>query len=144
MMTRIDFYLLPDSDAEAKRRFACRLAYKAASNGSRVHIRTEPDAVDILDVLIWEYPLDQFLPHRTTGEPATEPDAPVVIGAPDDEPCHRDLLVNIAEDVPTFLGEFERAAEIVLATERSQGRERYRAYRDQGFPLEHHELGDWE
>ena len=54
------------------------------------------------------------------------------------------MLINLGSDVPTFFGRFDRVAEIVLDPERDLGRERYRHYRDRGYPLQHHELNDWE
>jgi DNA polymerase III subunit chi len=46
--------------------------------------------------------------------------------------------------VPTFFGRFERVAEIIVQDRRDVGRDRYRFYRDRGYPLFHHELDEWE
>ena len=70
-MTRIDFYILPDVDVDAKFRFACRLAHRAIADGGTAHVRTESaEATAVLDALMWNYPEDRFLPHATTDDEA--------------------------------------------------------------------------
>ncbi len=141
-MTRIDFYILPDIDEVARQRFTCRLAHRAATAGKRVHIRTTGEAADDLDGLLWEYPRDRFLPHARLADASGS--EPVTVGTEDEEPTHDEVLINLAAEIPAFFNRFERVSEVVLANQRAAGRERYRRYRDGGYPLFHHELGDWE
>jgi len=95
-LTRIDFYILPDVDLEARRRFACRLAYKAVTAGQRVHVHVaDVDASRDLDALMWEYPDHRFLPHGINGEPASV-NAPVVIDHREPESGADQLLINLA------------------------------------------------
>lgn len=140
-MTRVDFYILADADEIARQRFTSRLAAKAVGAGQRVHVRVEPTALETLDQLLWDYPPAQFLPHavlaRANGEPVT-------IGSGADEPEHGDTLINLTRDIAAFFPRFQRVAEVVLAPERAIGRDKYRQYRDRGYPLFHHELDDWE
>ena len=143
-MTRVDFYLLPDVDVDAKLRFACRLAYRANSRGQQVHVRTaSPTLSSALDDLMWSYPEDHFLPHAI----ATHADAaqsPIRIGHEEPPPDADEVLINLADDVPGFFGRYERVAEVVVQPEKELGRARYRHYRDRGYPLFHHDLDDWE
>ncbi|MBX3706468.1 MAG: DNA polymerase III subunit chi [Pseudomonadales bacterium] len=141
-MTRVDFYILKDVDQDAARRFACRLALKAVANGHPVHVHTDgAAAADVVDELLWQYPEHRFLPHEC--ETARTGVAPVVIGwSQPDTPDG--LMINLADEVPGFFGRFERVAEIVVQARRDVGRERYRFYRDRGYPLFHHEMDDWE
>ena len=68
-MTRIDFYILPDVDIDAKFRFACRLAHRAIADGGQAHVRTaSAEATAVLDALMWSYPEGRFLPHTTMRE----------------------------------------------------------------------------
>ena len=115
-----------------------------AGNRPAFTLEIVPERVEELDALLWEYPPDRFLPHTrlTAGEAA--PTAPIVVAAEADEPVHREVLVNLAADIPDFLAGFERVAEVVLAGERAAGRAKYRRYRERGYPLFHHELDDWE
>lgn len=141
-MTRVDFYILQDIDQSAAHRFACRLALKALSSGAPVHLHAGAEAVARdLDELLWQYPEQRFVPHEC--EDAATGAAPVVIGwNPPERPDG--LLINLGDSVPTFFGRFERVAEIIVQERRDVGRERYRFYRDRGFPLFHHELDEWE
>lgn len=140
-MTRVDFYILQDVDLGAASRFACRLAAKAVAGGSDVHLHVDDAAAAAeLDELLWNYPAHRFLPHDVQG---AAPGAPVVIGweQPQDP---EGVLVNLSGDIPTFFGRFSRVAEIVVDANRDAGRDRYKFYRDRGYPLFHHELDDWE
>lgn len=141
-MTRIDFYILPDVDEIARHRFTCRLAYKAATTGKRVHIRAVDDAADDLDAMLWEYPAQRFLPHARLADASGA--EPVTIGAADEEPAHDEVLINLATEVPGFFSRFERVSEVVLANQRASGRDKYRRYREGGYALFHHQMDDWE
>ena len=146
-MTRIDFYILGDVDNLAKRRFACRLSQKALQAGRRVYVRAGAEHAGALDELMWDYPPDGFLPHAPLPEATSEP---IVIGPADRQPGRAEVLINLERDIPTaapaaaFFARFERVAEVVLASERSIGRDKYRHYRERGYPLFHHEIDDWE
>ena len=140
-MTRVDFYILADVDEIARRRFTSRLAAKAVGAGQRVYVRAEATAVEALDQLLWDYPPAQFLPHAALAHANGEP---VTIGSGTDEPVHGNMLINLTPDVAAFFPRFERVAEVVLSPERAIGRDKYRQYRDRGYPLFHHELDDWE
>lgn len=142
-MTRVDFYILQDVDVDAARRFACRLAVKAMAGGHGVHLHVDDEAAaEDLDGLLWDYPEHRFVPHARQDD-ATLSRAPVVIGW--QTPARPDgVLVNLSAEIPTFFGRFDRVAEIVVGANRDAGRDRYKFYRDRGFPLFHHELDDWE
>ena len=140
-MTRIDFYILPDVDVDAKFRFACRLAHRAIADGGRAHVRTaSAEATAVLDALMWSYPEGRFLPHAATDED----DALVRIGHAEPPPGPDELLINLGNDIPAFFDRFERVCEVVPAPEVDAGRARYSQYRQRGYPLHHHELDDWE
>ena len=61
-----------------------------------------------------------------------------------DDPQGDEVLVNLADQVPKFIGRFERVAEIIVGERKDDGRERYKFYRDCGYPLHHHEMSNWE
>jgi len=141
-MTRVDFYILQDVDQNAAHRFACRLALKALTTGNPVHVHMDDQAAGReLDELLWQYPEHRFVPHEC--EDTRTGAAGLVIGwSPPSTPDG--LLINLACEVPTFFGRFERVAEIIVQDSRDIGRDRYRFYRDRGYPLFHHELDEWE
>ena len=146
-MTRVDFYILPDVDETARHRFASRLAGKAVQAGNRVHIMAAAQALPALDDVLWDYPAQQFLPHamidNARGEPVTLSDEHADLPATP-EPAQPRVLINLTPGFPAAFASFSRVAEVVLAPERRAGRVKYRQYRDQGYPLFHHELDDWE
>ena len=140
-MTRIDFYILPDVDIDAKFRFACRLAHRAIADGGQAHVRTaSAEATAILDALMWSYPEGRFLPHTATDEDG----ALIRIGHEEPPRGPDELLINLGDDVPAFFDRFSRVCEVVPGPEVAAGRARYSQYRRRGFPLHHHELDDWE
>lgn len=145
-MTRIDFYSLePDSPGD---RFllTCRLAERARSAGLRVLIHCpDPELARHLDRLLWTYRQDSFLPHGLVGPANPSLDlelTPILIsrdGAPEGED---QVLINLAPKAPPFFSRFERVCEPVDQDPnvKAAGRERFRYYRDRGYPLEHHSI----
>lgn len=139
-MPKIDFYVLPDADADARDRLACRIAEKAYSLGHRVHIHTDSkDDALRLDTLLWTFRDRSFVPHEI--EPAA-PDACAVSIGYGWTPPHCEVLINLAPQAPVFFDRFARVTEIIFQTAeaRDAGRERYRFYRERGCELSHHTL----
>lgn len=142
-MTRVDFYILKAESASERERFACRLAEKAFDQGHRVYIHAADEgAVARLDQLLWTFRPDSFLPHERIDAPDADVDTPIHIGTGDEPGPHDDVLINLADEVPLFFSRFHRLAEVIAGDEahRAAGRERYRFYRDRGYPLEAHNL----
>ena len=136
-MSRVDFYVLP---ADARRdRYACSIANKAWQNGYRVYIQTEnTEDASHLDDLMWTFHDISFIPHALAGtEPANE--TPVLIGC-NQPPETCQVLINLTREIPAGPGTLERIVEIVSndETDRSQARERYRRYRQDGIEVNHH------
>jgi DNA polymerase III subunit chi len=141
-MTEIDFYILDASNPDSSLIFACRLAEKAVDVGRNVLIRppTRGDARR-LDELLWTYTQGSFLPHRLVSDAAAEPIEPVLIDdGPGPSGNRWDLLINLAADVPDYFSRYVRVAEVVDGQRREDGRERYRYYRDRGYPLKTHQI----
>ncbi len=142
-MTQVDFYVLKDVDMDARQRFACRLISKAFASGAQVMLHhNSRAAAEAVDDMLWHYPEQRFLPHGLLGTEAAE-QAPVVL-CWEDPGRYDGVLVNLTDEVPGFFARFDRIAEIIVAENREAGRERYRYYRERGYPLFHHELDDWE
>ncbi|MDX9767138.1 MAG: DNA polymerase III subunit chi [Ectothiorhodospiraceae bacterium] len=140
-MTRIDFYVLPDEDARKRLVYACKLVDKAFALGHRVHIHTADAIVaQALDDLLWSFRDGSFIPHAI--DPEQPADYAVSIGHQREPSTDRQVLVNLAADLPLFFSRFERVAEIVNQEPavRDAGRERWRFYRDRGYELHHHEV----
>jgi len=140
-MTRVDFYLLGGKE-DHRERFACRLAEKAWRLGHRVYLLTaDAPAAGEMDDLLWTFSQGSFVPHGRLG---ADDDAgqPVLIGHAEPPAVFRDVLISLAAEVPDWIGRFERVAEIVGTTDQDKqtARERFRHYRERGYPLETHQL----
>jgi DNA polymerase-3 subunit chi len=143
---KVDFYVLPDRDREARLRFACRLAEKAWLKRHRVRVQLEPGELETFDQMLWTFADRSFLPHRRAGAAddvrGGAPPEVVIADSPDADAADGDVLVNLAAAQPAR-GSWARIAEVVDADDgrRRQGRERFRAYRDLGLAPETHEMG---
>jgi DNA polymerase-3 subunit chi len=75
--------------------------------------------------------------HRLAAE------TPVVIARGDGDLPHDEVLVNLGRESPPSFARFERLVEIVTRDEddKRAARERYRFYRDRGYPIQTHTLG---
>jgi DNA polymerase-3 subunit chi len=143
-MTDIDFYILDNDKPLAREQMACRLAEKIYRLGRKVHIHTA-SASDSqqLDELLWTFREGSFVPHALAGQGTTiasEPLAPVIISHDDDPQQHSDVLINLAAKVPLFFSRFDRVTEIIGQQDKTAGRERFRFYRDRGYPLKSHTI----
>jgi DNA polymerase-3 subunit chi len=94
-----------------------------------------------IDRLLWTQPPTGFVPHCRSASPLAA-ETPVVIGASIEEVSHHDVLVNLDGDLPPAFARFERLIEIVGGdtADRLPARERYRFYRERGYPLSAHNL----
>lgn len=139
-MTRIDFYVLSSPRPESRLQFACRLTRKAWEQNRRVYLHCANEAeAKALDELLWAFRADSFLPHAMH---ADQPDEKVVCGYGDDPAPHNDLLINLSNDTPAFFSRFNRLAEILIEHDPVlvSGRERFRSYREQGYPPNTHQI----
>lgn len=144
-MTRVDFYVLSDSDESNRTKLVCKLAEKAFRHDKAVFIHSNnTELLKQLDEALWQFRPDSFVPHRmlASDEIGSNCDSdPVQLSA--GEPGNdRHVLINLSSEVPTFFSRFERTLEVVNQAEnvRDAGRERYRFYQERGYPLHHHKM----
>ncbi|MCP3869128.1 MAG: DNA polymerase III subunit chi [Gammaproteobacteria bacterium] len=141
-MTRIDFYVLGEGASGNRFNLSCRLVEKAWSNGRRVYLHTNSVSESRhLDGLLWTYREGSFLPHGLMGD-ADPRLNPILIGHSGDAGDEHDVLINLANRVPEFFSRFERLIEPLDSDSqvRMAGRDRYRFYRDRGYPLNSHDI----
>ena len=137
-MTRIDFY----AGSQDAGRTVFALASKAVRAGHRVWILARDAAhVSELDARLWAEPPGGFLPHCGVDHPLAAR-TPVVIGHDPEALPHEDVLINLRDDTPACFSRFSRVLEVVADEAAADGaaRERFRFYRDRGYPLQHHDL----
>jgi DNA polymerase-3 subunit chi len=137
-MTSVDFYF----NAEDRFQVACRLAGKALAQKKRLLIYApEPEAATRVDKMLWTWPAIGFLPHCMAHD-ALAPETPVLVASGDEGPQGCELLLNLSDAAPPHFERFERLLEVVSADDgaRKAARERYRFYRDRGYPIASHDL----
>jgi len=141
-MTDIDFYILASEAAHAREMMACRLAEKIYKLGRSVHIHTSSAAESqALDQLLWTFRAGSFVPHvLADAHGQSDTDAPVVIGHAGEPGQNTDVLINLGDTVPLFFSRFNRVSEIITERDKAEGRERFRFYRDRGYPLKSHNI----
>ena len=141
---RVDFYVLPATEAGARLHFSCRLTEKAYGLNHRTYVHMDSAAeVRQLDELLWTFRAGSFLPHETASAETGANQAPIVIGHDEQTGVKGDLLINLANTIPPFFDRFDRVAEIIDGTPegRSLGRERFSFYRDNGYEPDTHKIG---
>ena len=138
-MTEIDFY----THVEDRLRVACQLVRKAHARKLRVLVLFDDEAeLCRLDEQLWTFHPHAFLPHCRIGD-AVARDTPVLLACEDvTPPPHEELLINLRAQPPQHFARFQRLLEIVGVddADRTRGRERFRYYRDRGYPLRTHAL----
>ncbi len=139
-MTQVDFYLLlgtlHQSDGDL---FACKLTNKAYRGGARVLLCAgSQQHAGMLDDMMWQQPNSGFIPH--TADPQLH--GKVKIDYNRDAGDHDDCLINLSGEVPEYNARFRRICEIVVYSEeaRALGRQRFKYYKDRGYPIRTHEI----
>ncbi|MGI9234493.1 MAG: DNA polymerase III subunit chi [Woeseiaceae bacterium] len=142
-MARVDFYVLQRADERSRHTLACKLAEKAyrLENTIYIHAKNQTDAAR-LDELLWTFRDGSFVPHALGGIKDDTSASPVIIGCTPDNVASRDLLINLCDEIPTFVESFPRVAELVTSDEQCRllGRKRFSEYRDKGHSLQTHKL----
>ena len=141
-MTRIDFYIIEAGSRDNRYSLACRLADKIFHQGHLIYLYTSNEAdARHLDRLLWTFRDQSFLPHELAS-PKTQNAPPILIGWQEAPASQDDVLINLAPEVPEFFSRFARVAEPLDSdTEtRRAGRDRFRFYRDRGYPLHTHKI----
>jgi DNA polymerase IIIc chi subunit len=145
---QVDFYVLGSPSLDA-RQMACRLAIMSWERGHRTLVVTEShDSARDLDNMMWESPINRFLPHNRNDNGRLGSEA-VLISAVDDldqtigndapsgdssliDDC---VVINLCSKALPDPNRFSRLLEIV-----PQHREKYKYYRDQGIKPGSHEI----
>jgi len=111
---------------------------QASAEGRTVLVYVPQDErCDRLDRLLWTHPATGFVPHCRAGE-ALAAETPVVLAADLEAPPHDECLLNLSDEIPPGFSRFRRLVEIVSVDDgdRLPGRERFRFYRERGYPIE--------
>lgn len=139
-MTRLDFYSLASDSRGDRFLLVCRLVERICAQSLRALILCpDPEEARHCDRLLWTFKQESFLPHGLIGQVDAQL-TPILISADAESTHHCSVLVNLGRELPPSIERFERLCDLVDqdATIRQAGRERFRAYRAQGYTPEHH------
>ncbi|HEY9136396.1 MAG TPA: DNA polymerase III subunit chi [Pseudomonadales bacterium] len=170
-MTQIDFYLLSTAhtlahglssaassltsselaspNTETRLPFLCKLVEKIYRLDKQIYIHcTSQGQAEHISKSLWSTRKESFLAHDIIGNQASStspetpsPSSPIEIGY-HDSPKYPDVMINLADDIPSFVGRFNRVVELVADDEqtKAKARERYTYYRNRGYTLKTHDL----
>ena len=95
------------------------------------------DDRDQLDRLLWTQPPIGFTPHCLL-DSTLAAETPVILAGALERTPHDECLLNLSDEIPPGFGRFEHLVEVVSTADRDRlpGRERFRFYRERGYPLE--------
>jgi DNA polymerase-3 subunit chi len=133
-MTRITFLHGAQDRLQAVATWLARAGRKA---GPVLVYVPSNERCEELDRMLWVTPATGFTPHcRADSNLAGE--TPIVFTAELDKPLHDTCLMNLSDEIPPGFSRFQHLVEIVSvdAGDRLRGRERFRFYRERGYPLE--------
>lgn len=144
-VTAIAFHFnMPDKLA-----YACRLLRKASRAGAQVGVVGRDTDLAALDRALWVFDPVDFLPHVRLPLPEGEAGRRLashtrlwLASSPTELP-HREVLVNLGDEVPASFDAFGRLIELVGLDEddRRQARLRWKHYQSCGYAVERHEVG---
>ncbi len=144
-MTEIDFY----TNVEDRQRITCQLVRKAYASRLRVLVLLEDEQqLTRFDEYLWRFQPQAFVPHCRLEDPLAA-ETPVLLTCTEGGALpHDDLLVNLRNSAPQAFARFRRLLEVVSTetADRLAARERFKFYRDRGYPLRAHapgEQGGW-
>lgn len=143
-MSNVMFYLLDKTTQPTQQpahfELACLLATRFYRQKQKcIVFCQDQQQAEQFDELLWQLPVDAFVPHNLTGEgPAGG--APVEICWQTQPPnkFNRPVLINLTDQAPAFHSRFRQVIDFVPAPEalKVQARERYKQYRVAGNQLD--------
>ena len=141
-MTEIAFHV----NVRERLAYSCRLLRKAYFSGARVAVTAEPDVLIELDHMLWLFSPTEFVPHvLSTDTSAYDPALTLVLLTATLDACgHKDVLVNLGQDVPEQFEGFVRLIEVVADDHDAviAGRLRWKHYATRGYSLKKHDRAE--
>ncbi|MBS1208066.1 MAG: hypothetical protein H6R19_464 [Proteobacteria bacterium] len=131
------YYNAPD-----RLRAACAITAKAVAQGRKIVVFA-PDhgAAQQYDMLLWAAQPLSFVPHVMATSPLVDR-TPVVMAQALSNLPHDDVLINLADDLPTGYERFKLLVEIVSGddTGRDAARQRWRFYKEHQHVVQAYDL----
>lgn len=154
-MTNIDFYILSAQEHQQRLDFACRLVEKAYRSRCKVLVQLNNESeAKAFDELLWSYRASSFIPHCLLNETTNQAESKtenksesetvseaescrVHIAFNEQTPPHFDVLINLADEIPSKFARYNRVLEVVIQQDDvlANTRKHYRFYKDRGYPI---------
>ena len=133
-MTRVSFL---HGAADRHRAIASWLADAGGSGRKVVVYAPLAEDRERLDQLLWSSPPTAFVPHCDAGSPLAG-ETPILLASSLEGTPHDECLINLSDSIPPGFARFEHLVEVVSTADRDRipGRERFRFYRERGYPLD--------
>lgn len=115
---------------------------RAGSEGRQVLVYVPAgERSEQLDRLLWTHPATGFAPHCRASDPIAA-ETPILLALELDNPPHDNCLLNLSNEIPPGFSRFQQLVEIISVDDedRLPGRERFRFYRERGYPLENRDI----
>ncbi len=141
MAAEVSFY----TGVSDRLHFATRLLRKAYGSGAQVLVLGPASLLARLDAALWTQDPTDFIPHvlaREGVDAALLRATPLVLAERQDAAPHCRTVLNLGADFMADVASLDRVLE-VLSSEPEQvqaGRRRYKAYREMGLDIKHHEV----
>jgi DNA polymerase-3 subunit chi len=140
-MTTVEFHHgMPDKLA-----YACRLLRKAYRSGVAVVVTADGATLRQLDRQLWTFDEEEFVPHVCSVDGQALPDrlyhTPIwLTDRPGQAPVGRQVLINLGQSMPEGIEPFARFFDVVSSEpdDAELGRQRWRAYKAQGWHVKAH------
>lgn len=96
-----------------------------------------------LDRLLWTAQATGFIAHCMAGDPLAQ-ETPIVLASGLENPVTDECLLNLSDEIPPGFSRFQSLVEIVSVddADRLPGRERFRFYRERGYPLRNNDISN--
>lgn len=137
---RIDFYVSPDSQPQARLALACRLARRAWQAGLPVFVLCQ-DETQLSDIsqMLWHLRPQFFMPHNHFDD---NPAAPIVLATDGWPTQDNSVLINMCMQPATRFERLNRVVELVCQTPEllQQSRTSFIHYRSLGYQPQRVEL----
>ncbi len=137
-MPEISFYVLSSDEERLRSIFCCKLIEKAYRQGVFCYLLTDSDSqTRMLDNLLWTFRPNSFIPHEIYSGELPAIDNLVLIGSLPPPDYWKKVVVNFSLQTLKDLAAVERLLEIIdhHPQRKQAGRNRYRAYQQQGLEI---------
>lgn len=140
-MTEVSFY----TNVPERLSYLCRLLRKAQHSGAKVAVVGPAPLLDRLDAALWSFEPTEFVPHlrwRGAAPPGQLEASSIVLAERASDQPYREVLLNLASDLPEDFALFARVLEVVSRDpeQMQAGRQRFKRYKSLGYEVKHHEV----